>query len=570
MGETILLRRGTAANLPDLQEGEPGFSTDNKALYVGDNTGTAESASYIGGGVYTDALQYEPNTFTQATIEAALTAIGTTNKVTLLLRPGNWVILTALAFPSNVTVDMPTGAYFTGASVTAATITGIKNATPEMFIVANDPGVTDMADALRAAYIANAATHTPMRLQGVTYKFTKNLPWIYNVDVIGDDKDTTILKKSGNIVGITIGSMAGAGPESNYKNFTLDSAGGVDASTGMEIIYSNRSTFERIVVSNQGNHGINLMGGFFNRFENIRTNANAGDGFRIDGNTGYAAAAANGNTIDGLNTILNVGWGLFINQTTSSYSMGNLCKGIVAEQNTGGGVNVADLNNILEVYAESNTGDDLHFDSTSVRNYAIINHAGAGKITDTGVNNHLLDLAISPVFYIPNIAAPIQSNNSAGKVLNVAGGIAGAGATARAGGAATFAGGAAAGTTGNANGGHVYLQGGTPVNAGEYGNVYVANAGGSFIVGSGSAGIAKMSHGTITLTSDSATTTVTQSLTSATSRIILTPTSATAAVAQGSATGVWVTTRNAGVSFVLTHPNTADADKTFDYIIINP
>lgn len=39
-----------------------------------------------------DALQYTPFTFTQASIEAALTAIGTTNKVTLLLRPGTWVI----------------------------------------------------------------------------------------------------------------------------------------------------------------------------------------------------------------------------------------------------------------------------------------------------------------------------------------------------------------------------------------------------------------------------------------------------------------------------------------------
>jgi len=92
MGDTILLRRGTAANLPDLQEGEPGFATDNEGFYIGDATGTAESASYIGGGVYVDALQYEPNTYTQATIQAALTAIGTVNKTTLLLRPGTWVI----------------------------------------------------------------------------------------------------------------------------------------------------------------------------------------------------------------------------------------------------------------------------------------------------------------------------------------------------------------------------------------------------------------------------------------------------------------------------------------------
>lgn len=75
--------------------------------------------------------------------------------------------------------------------------------------------------------------------------------------------------------------------------------------------------------------------------------------------------------------------------------------------------------------------------------------------------------------------------------------------------------------------------------------------------------------GTVTLTANAASSTVTNANVMASSRIILTPTSATAAVAQGSATGVYVSTKNQGVSFVITHPNTADADKTFDYLIIN-
>ena len=184
MGDTILIRRGTAANLPDLQEGEPGFATDNEGFYIGDDTGTAESAAYIGGGVYVDALQYEPNTYTQATILAALTAIGTVNKVTLLLRPGNWVILTALAFPTNITVKMPAGAYFSGAAVTAGTITGLQEAYPEMFGVNTTPGTTDMSVALQAAL--NAAP--TVRLLTTTYKITDTIKLSKNNALIGTNK----------------------------------------------------------------------------------------------------------------------------------------------------------------------------------------------------------------------------------------------------------------------------------------------------------------------------------------------------------------------------------------------
>ena len=116
MGDTILLRRGTAANLPDLQVGEPGFATDTKVLYIGAGAGTAEDAAFCTS-TDIDAIQYEPNTFTQATIEAALTAIGTTNKVTLLLRPGTWVISSNADWSAytNVTFKIVPGAIFSGA-----------------------------------------------------------------------------------------------------------------------------------------------------------------------------------------------------------------------------------------------------------------------------------------------------------------------------------------------------------------------------------------------------------------------------------------------------------------------
>ena len=55
---------------------------------------------------------YSSGTFTQATIAAALTAIGTTNKVTLLLRPGTWVISSNADWSAytNVTLKVVPGA----------------------------------------------------------------------------------------------------------------------------------------------------------------------------------------------------------------------------------------------------------------------------------------------------------------------------------------------------------------------------------------------------------------------------------------------------------------------------
>lgn len=76
----------------------------------------------------------------------------------------------------------------------------------------------------------------------------------------------------------------------------------------------------------------------------------------------------------------------------------------------------------------------------------------------------------------------------------------------------------------------------------------------------------------LTLTANSATTVKTGcTYIKATSIVLLTPASATAAADQGSATGVYVLAANivAGTSFTISHPNNANADKAFNYSIIN-
>ncbi len=75
--------------------------------------------------------------------------------------------------------------------------------------------------------------------------------------------------------------------------------------------------------------------------------------------------------------------------------------------------------------------------------------------------------------------------------------------------------------------------------------------------------------GTITLTANAASTTVNNHSVTANSQITLFPTTATAAADVGSATGVYISAKTAATSFVVTHPNNASADKTFNYLVIN-
>ena len=80
---------------------------------------------------------------------------------------------------------------------------------------------------------------------------------------------------------------------------------------------------------------------------------------------------------------------------------------------------------------------------------------------------------------------------------------------------------------------------------------------------------ANLPTGTVTLTANSATTTVNNTIVTANSLIFLFPATANAAADLGSATSVYISAKTAATSFVITHPNNANADKTFNYLIIN-
>jgi hypothetical protein len=109
-----------------------------------------------------DALEYGAGTYTQATIASALTAIGST-PAKLLLRAnpaGGWAISTPLAIPSNITLNMPPGSYFTYSGT--GVVTGIKNPRPTMFGINTTPGTTDMATAINRSVQSAADGYVDM------------------------------------------------------------------------------------------------------------------------------------------------------------------------------------------------------------------------------------------------------------------------------------------------------------------------------------------------------------------------------------------------------------------------
>ena len=145
--------------------------------YIGWNT-TGTNLTNISNPVASTATQYEIDAlvsygggtaYTQATIAAALTAIGTTNKATLLLRPGTWVISSNADWSAytNVTFKIVPGAKLSGSfTVTfptdpeaglyqifdsSLTVAGLRRAYPEWFATNTTPGTTDMSTALRGA-----------------------------------------------------------------------------------------------------------------------------------------------------------------------------------------------------------------------------------------------------------------------------------------------------------------------------------------------------------------------------------------------------------------------------------
>ena len=129
-----------------------------------------------------DALYTYGNgtSYTSATINTAIAAIGVVNKTTLLLRSGSWIMAANITIPANVTLKAIPGTIITTTGFTI-TINGpfsaglyqvfsgtgtvsfgygsIKEAYPEWWKTNTTPGITDMTSAIQAAITAMEGTY---------------------------------------------------------------------------------------------------------------------------------------------------------------------------------------------------------------------------------------------------------------------------------------------------------------------------------------------------------------------------------------------------------------------------
>jgi len=122
--------------------------------YIGWNA-AATGLENKAGQVVTTATQYEIDalvsfgggtSYTQATIQAALTAIGTSNKVTLLLRPGTWVISSNADWSAytNVTFKIVPGAVISHGAFTV----NLPNLDAGLYTVFSGTGIVTLSGAL--------------------------------------------------------------------------------------------------------------------------------------------------------------------------------------------------------------------------------------------------------------------------------------------------------------------------------------------------------------------------------------------------------------------------------------
>lgn len=197
----------------------------------------------------------------------------------------------------------------------------------------------------------------PVRIPCGIWNYGTGLSVAGPIQIVGDDMYTAILRKTANVVGMTISDGASPG-QASLQGFSLSTAGG-DSSVGLSINTVGRPRVRQLAIGGHGSHGIELIQCTAGRFDDISSTFNAGDGMKL---TGSGGVQANANTFTNLDLRGNTGWGLNVLS-----GMNNMGTGIVVQSNTAGGVQMgACFGNLLTVYSESNTGPDISFTAACV------------------------------------------------------------------------------------------------------------------------------------------------------------------------------------------------------------
>jgi hypothetical protein len=209
-----------------------------------------------------DALQYTPFTFTQASITAALTAIGVVNKATLLLRPGTWVISSNADWSAytNVTFKIVPGATISHGAFTLK----LPNSEvfPEWF------GTTDIAASLNSAIACSVSGGT------VNAKAIGDVTFASQVTL---NKPIRLLLGAGTITGPGSGwifEITDNDCEIKGVGNTLKLSTGADGAIKNTQAMRTRLDDIKINMNNVQNAiGVYHLGGWYNSYRNIEIDA---------------------------------------------------------------------------------------------------------------------------------------------------------------------------------------------------------------------------------------------------------------------------------------------------------
>ena len=480
---------------------------------------------------------YSSGAYTQAVVETALAAIGTSNKAALLIRSGAWTISSNADWSAytNVTFQFMAGAVINHGSFTIKTtypkagLYQIYNGTglitrygdcgseiPQWWGATGDnSALTEDAPAIQAAI--NTAQSHPIQGAGAVYLPTGEYDVNTDLSITGyikffGDGRSTVLHRTSD--GLATDAVIKVSDVSfiTLRDFTIITTTGGSNINGIYMRNGRQHLVENIYGRGIANRLLFLEGIIGSTFISVGM-----DPTDIPGISGTADIPLRGAWLD--------------EDTVSGVSATTTCTFINCKFDMVSSIGVrlikASVNNFLGCSSQNSPPTypmtyGVYIDSTACINNVFQNHYfgegayGAAQIYDLGNRT----LWLNPRGETSNDFLWFSYNGykSVGfKGSGISEGI-------------VFYDGAT---------GQVYLHG-------------RANASGTF-----------------TLNANQTTTVVTNTGITANSRIIITPTTANAAADQGSVTGVYISAKNAGVSFTVAHPNNANVDKVFDYFVFN-
>lgn len=382
------------------------LNSDGYTMTLNTVGGEVDALMAYGGGV----------NYTAATITSALTAIGTTNKVSVVLRPGTWVIgaNTDWSAYTNVTFRILPGALISHGAYTlnipnvdaglyqifsgtgAVTFSGpIKEVYPEWWGAVGD-GTTDDVVALQAA-ADSLSSGGLLKLAGGGTNYLIKASWVinYKIWVLGRGwKETTsytaatTITKDATLDDEAIEVKAG---RVILQNFAVEGAAG-NGGIGIQLL-ENGIQLVNIGVYNQGGDGIRVG-------DESNTNVNSTVMYNVTSNyhgrygVHYHSQDRNANagTAVNLQANLNTSDGIYVNN-----SHVNTFVGLLVEENGGWGVHfaAAATKNVIigGDLDEGNTLGDLYLESGSEQNTIYSPSLLYANTTDDGDNTiHYCDI----------------------------------------------------------------------------------------------------------------------------------------------------------------------------------